>query len=270
MNIKFFSLSINNYIADLRLNKPEKSNAIDAEGWIEMKQVFQELSADPKVRVVVLSGEGPNFCSGIDLSLLMDISKFDGISCDALKREKVRESIIHLQSCISSIENCRKPVLAAIHRACIGGGVDLISACDMRYCSEDAYFTIKEVDMGLVADIGTMQRLPKIIASGIMAELAYTGRKVFSEEAKEIALVNKVYKDKDSMILGVMEIAGLIASKSPLVVRGTKENLLYSRDHSVSEGLKYISTYNAAYLISEDLMEAFRAQMTKTIPQFKD
>ena len=141
-------------------------------------------------------GEGKNFCAGIDLSLLMDVSQYDNIQCEGRKRETVRKFILQLQDCITAIEKCRKPVIAAIHRACIGGGVDIISACDMRYCTEDAYFSIKEVDMGLVADIGTLQRLPKIINLGVVAEMAYTGRNVGGQEAKAINLVNQVYPDK--------------------------------------------------------------------------
>lgn len=140
----------------------------------------------------------------------------------------------------------------------------------MRYCSEDAYFVIKEIDLGMVADIGTLQRLPKIIAPGMAAEMAYTGRNVSGDEAKRIGLVNECYDSKETMMKGVMDIAKAIASKSPLSIRGTKEVLRYTRDHTVDDALNYISTWNAAMLISDDLTEAFRATMEKRPPRFKD
>jgi enoyl-CoA hydratase len=161
-------------------------------------------------------------------------------------------------------------VLAAIHGACIGGGVDLICACDMRYCSADAFFSIKEIDIGMTADVGTLQRLPKIIGDGMARELAYTGRKVTGEEAREIGLVNRVFASPDALQAGVMEIAATIAAKSPLSIRGIKEMIVYARDHSVADGLNYIATWNAAMLMSADLKEAMMAGMEKRTPKFRD
>lgn len=146
------------------------------EAWIEMKSIFDRLSTADEVRVIVLKGEGNHFCAGIDLELLMSIAQLQEVSCTGRGSEKVRSLIKTLQSAISAIEKCSKPVLAAIHNGCIGGGVDIASACDMLYCSEDAYFTVKEIDFGMVADIGSLQRLPKIISPGMVAEMAYTGR----------------------------------------------------------------------------------------------
>ena len=266
---QYFSKDITHGIAQVAFNRPDKSNALNADMWKELKAIFEEMHETPEARVVILSGEGKNFCAGIDLEMLMTFQYAD-ISCEGRKREKLRDSILHLQSTISAIEKCRKPVLAAIHRACIGGGVDIISACDMRYCTDDAYFSIREVDMGLVADIGTTQRLPKIIGPGIMAELAYTGRNVGSKEAREIGLVNRTFSDKGNMMKGVTEIAAAIAAKSPLVVRGIKEILLYTRDHSVEESLNYIATWNAGMLVSEDLTESFQAFIEKRKPVFND
>ncbi len=270
MELHSFSLEIRNHVAHLNFNRPEKSNSLHEEAWKEMKAVFEHLDDNPEARVVVLGGVGKNFCAGIDLSMLMDISKHDHIKCEGRKREEMRKVIYHLQDCITAIEKCRKPVIAAVHRACIGGGVDIVSACDIRYCTDDAYFCIKEVDMGLVADIGTMQRLPKIIGAGMMAEMSYTGRNVYGPEAKEIGLSNKSYASKEDMITGVTEIAETIAAKSPLVIRGTKEMLLYTRDHTVDESLKYMGTFNAAYLMSDDLKESFMAQMAKRKPDYQN
>lgn len=270
MNYHHFKIDIENKIAQVALNRPEKSNALHMEAWAEMQHIFDTLSTTDEVRVIVLHGEGKHFCAGIDLELLMSIAQFKEITCDGRRSEKVRRFIKTLQSAISAIEKCAKPVLAAVHNGCIGGGVDIVTACDMRYCSEDAYFTIKEIDLGMVADLGTLQRLPKIVPPSIAAEMAYTGRKVLGAEAKNIGLVNQCYASKEALLEGVLEIAKTIASKSPLSIRGTKEVLLYSRDHSVDDGLNYISTWNAAMLISEDLTKAFEATMKKQKPDYKD
>ncbi|MCL4117586.1 UNVERIFIED_CONTAM: hypothetical protein GTU68_001682 [Idotea baltica] len=233
-----------------------------------MQTTFESLSQNTEVRAIVLSGEGKHFCAGIDISVLMNIQQFDS-DCEGRKREMIRDFIIKLQNTITAIEKCKKPVLAAIHNGCIGGAVDIVSACDMRYATEDAYFVIKEVDMGLVADIGTLQRLPKIIPHGIVNELAFTGRKMYGEEAKNVGLTNATYADKETMIVEVTKIAETIAAKSPLVIRGTKEIMKYTRDHSVEDSLNYVATWNAAMLISNDIMIAMQANMMKTKPEFE-
>lgn len=269
-NYTRFEVSIQNKVATVRFNRPDKANALDKVAWIEMQQIFESLHENPEARVIILAGQGKHFCSGIDLSLLMDIQRFNNESCEGRKREKLRDFIIWMQGTVSSIEKCRKPVIAAIQGACVGGGVDIISTCDMRFSTEDAYFAIKEVDMGLVADIGTMQRLPKIIPTGIMNELAYTGRKMGGREAQQIGLVNRTFPDYDQLLQGVQEIAELIASKSPLVIRGTKEILLHTRDHGVDEGLNYMVAWNAGMLMSSDLMESFQAKMEKRPANYQD
>lgn len=263
MDLKYLKVTIENHVAQVAFNRPEKANSLHTPAWEEMKAVFENLHKNLEVRVIVLTGEGKHFCAGIDLTTLMDLQKYNQISCQGRRNETLRKFILDFQDTITALEKCRKPVLAAIQNACVGGGVDIISACDMRYCTDDAYFAIKEVDLGLVADIGTLQRLPNILNPGIVAELAYTGRKVFGAEAAKIGLVNQTFSTQEEMMNRVMEIAKMIASKSPLVVRGTKEMLLYKRDHSVEESLNYMATWNAAMLMSEDLMEAFQASMEK-------
>ncbi len=270
MDYKIFSVDVQDHIAKVVLNRPEKANSIPQAGWDEMHAIFNQLDADPAVRVIILSGAGKCFCAGIDLSLLMSVQQLNDLSCEARKREALRKFILDLQAAVNAIEQCRKPVIAAIHGACIGGGVDIIAACDLRYCTQDAYFTIKEIDMGMVADLGTLQRLPKIIAPGIAAEMAYTGRNVSGTEAAKINLVNQAYRDQAAMEEGVQEIATMIAHKSPVSIRGTKEMLRYTRDHSVAEGLQYMATWNASYLLSNDLMEAFSAKMERRAAKFKD
>jgi enoyl-CoA hydratase len=263
-------LSIQNHVAVVTINRPEKVNALNQTAWDEIEAVFNELDENPTVRVIVLEGgESKHFCAGIDLSLLMSVST-DGTDCEGRKSEKLRKNVLKLQAPINAIENCSKPVLAAIHGGCIGGGIDLVCAADMRYCSNDAYFTIKEIDMGMVADLGTLQRLPKLIGDGMVREMAYTGRNVAGAEAEKIGIVNRSFADKETMMTEVMKIAETIAQKSPLSIRGTKHILLHTRDHTVADGLQYMATWNAAMIISSDLKEAFEAKMTKREAKFED
>ncbi len=263
-------LSIENHIATVIINRPDKVNALNQIAWEEIETVFNDLDNNPDVRVIIIEGgESKHFCAGIDLSLLMTVTQND-ITCEGRKREQLRKNVLKLQASINAIENCSKPVLAAIHGGCIGGGIDLVSACDMRYCTHDAYFTIKEIDLGMVADLGTLQRVPKLIGDGMAREMAYTGRHVEGKEAEKIGLVNRVFENKDSMLLEVKKIAEAIAQKSPLSIRGTKHILLHTRDHSVADGLNYMATWNAAMLLSSDLQEAFEAKIMKKEANFKD
>ena len=178
--------------------------------------------------------------------------------------------ILDMQDTLTSLERCRKPVLAAIHGACVGGGIDLITCADMRYGSADAFFIIKEIDIGMTADVGTLQRLPKLVGEGMARELAYTGRKVDAEEARQIGLINRVFATREALYAGVQDIARMIAAKSPLAIRGTKEMITYARDHSVADGLNYIATWNAAMLMSQDLTEAMAASAGQRPPVFKN
>ncbi len=263
-------LTVNNHIAHVRINRPQKANALDAVALNEIEMLFNELDENDDVRVVVLEGgESKHFCAGIDLSLLMSVSQ-NKIACDARRREQIRKDVLKLQAPINAIENCSKPVLAAIHGGCIGGGIDLVTACDMRYCTDNAYFTIKEIDMGMVADLGTLQRLPKLIGEGMVREMAFTGRNVEGQEAEKIGIVNRSFADKETMLNEVMKIAETIATKSPVSVRGTKHILLHTREHSVADGLNYIATWNAAMLLSSDLKEAFTAKIEKREAKFED
>lgn len=262
MAFETFELTIENHIAQVVFNRPERANALNQKAWDEMKAIFEELDENDEVRVIVLSGNGKHFCAGIDLELLMNVAQF-AQKCEGRKREKLRKKVFELQAPINAIEQCSKPVIAAIHGGCIGGGVDIVSACDMRYSTDDAFFTIKEIDMGMVADLGTLQRLPKIIPPGIAREMAYTGRNVSGKEAERIGLTNRSFPDAETMQAEVVKIAQSIASKSPLSIRGTKTILNHSRDHSVADGLDYIATWNSAMLLSDDLMEAFQAKLQK-------
>ncbi|MFM1875769.1 MAG: hypothetical protein RL266_1506 [Bacteroidota bacterium] len=270
MNYEHFKYSVENKIAHVSINRPDKVNALNEAAWKELQAIFEQIHTDPEVRVAVLSGEGKLFCAGIDLQMLMSVKNVENMSCAGRRSEQILKFIKELQAPINAIENCSKPVLAAIHGACIGGGVDIVAACDMRYCTEDAYFTIKEIDMGMVADLGTLQRLPKFVKPSSVAEWAYTGRKVHAAEAKESGLVNAFYDSKEELLAQVFATAAIIASKSPLSIRGTKEVLRHTRDHSVQDGLHHMAVWNSAMLLSEDLTAAFMAAISKQQPDFKD
>ena len=270
MSFDTLSVTLENHIATVRLNRPEKANAMNATMWAEIRKAFQWVDATPEARVAVLQGEGKLFTAGIDLQMMMAIGPQVQNECDGRTREALRRVILDMQDTLTSLERCRKPVLAAIHGGCVGGGIDLITCADMRYCSADAYFTIKEIDIGMTADVGTLQRLPKLVGEGMARELAYTGRKFTAEEARDMRLVNRVFESREALYAGVQEIAASIAAKSPLSVRGCKEMITYARDHSVADGLNYIATWNAAMLMSNDLQEAMMANMSKRAPVFKD
>lgn len=256
-------------IAHIRLNRPDKLNALGAEFWTEVTELFKWIDSQDQVRVVVLSGAGPHFCSGIDLALLASVAA--GLGADAGRNARLlRRKILDMQAAITAVDRCRKPVLAAIHGYCLGAAVDLVSACDMRYAAQDARFSIKEIDMGMAADVGTLQRLPRIIGDGMLRELAYTGRMVESEEARRIGLVNRVFADQEQLLAGVFEIAAQIAGKSPIAIEGTKQMIGYMRDHRVDDGLEHVAIWNAAMLQSADLRVAMTAHMSKQPPVFDD
>lgn len=264
MNPTFETLEVilDGYVATVNLNRPQKANSMSAAMWPELQACFEWLDEEPAVRAIILAGNGKHFCAGLDLTM------FAGATEDsddpARRSEQFRRKVLRMQDNLTALEKCRKPVLAAIHYTCIGGGVDLTCCADMRYATRDAFFAIREIDIGMVADVGTLQRLPKIIPDGVARELAYTGRNMSADEAQQVGFVNRVFDDKETMLREVMAIAQDIASKSPLAVRGSKEMLLYSRDHSVAEGLDHIATWNAGMLSAQDLQAGLQAQMEKT------
>ena len=270
MSYEALTVTLNEHIATVTLNRPDKANAMNLPMWHEIRRAFTWVDETAEARVAVLQGEGKHFCSGIDLKMMMGLLPQIKDDCDGRTREKLRRLILDLQDTLTSVERFRKPVLAAVHGACVGGGVDLISCTDMRYASSDATFSIKEIDIGMTADVGTLQRLPKLIPPGVVRELAFTWRKVAAAEARELGLVNRVFASCDELRRGVHDVAAEIAAKSPLSIRGIKEMLNYTRDHSVADGLNYIATWNAAMLLSSDLSAAMMASMSKEPPRFKD
>lgn len=261
-------LSLDTHVATVRLNRPDKANSMNAAMWDELQNCFEWLDAEPAVRAVVLAANGRHFCAGLDLAMFgAPVAESED---PARRAEQLRRTILRLQGNLSAIEKCRVPVLAAIHNTCIGGGVDMTCCADMRYATADAFFSIREIDIGMTADVGTLQRMPKIVPDGIVRELAYTGRNMGAEEAREVGFVNRVFDNRDTMMQEVTALAHDIASKSPLAVRGSKEMLLYARDHSVAEGLNYIATWNSGMLSQMDLQAGMQAQMEKRQANYED
>lgn len=263
-------VKLESHVALITLNRPDKSNAMNDAMWEELRSAFEWVDRTPQARVVVLGGNGENFCGGIDLAMAMSLQGKIKDDCVGRQNEKVHELVLHLQSCLNSLERCRKPIIAAVQGACMGAGLDLIAAADLRYCCENAYFCVKEIDLGIVADMGSLQRLPHLIGDGRTREMAFTGRNVSGDEAERMGLVSRCYPDMDTLLMGVMEIADGIASKSPLTMRGIKQVINYSRDHSVADGLQYVAAWNAGMLISKDLETAAICTLMKEQPVFRD
>ncbi|MAA77824.1 MAG: enoyl-CoA hydratase [Deltaproteobacteria bacterium] len=252
------------------LNRPKKANALNRGLWFEIEKLANWVNESPDIRVLILAGNGNHFTSGIDFSLIQEMSSQFQKKPQGIRQEWLYREIRKLQDAFSALETCSKPVLAAIHGSCIGGGVDLISACDMRYSTEDARFCVKEIDLAIVADIGTIQRLPTIIGEGMARELTLTARPFSGQEAKEMKLVNRTYPSKEEMMDEVKKIAQCIAEKSPISVRNTKRTFVYGRDHSVQEGLEQVARLNAGILFSADSIEAMTSMMQKKKPSFLD
>ncbi|KAL6763521.1 delta3,5-delta2,4-dienoyl-CoA isomerase [Haematococcus lacustris] len=250
------------------LSRPQKLNALGPGFWSCFKQAVQALEHTESVRCILVCGEGRHFCAGIEVSYLAAmIGEMQQLSCPARQREHFRRSLLTLQDTLSCVEQCRCPVIAAVHGACIGGGVDLITACDVRVCSKDATFCVKEVDLGITADLGTLQRLPHIIGHGAASDLAITARTIGCEEALRLGLVTQVLgSSREELVSGAMQLAQQVAAKSPLALVGTKRVLRHTRDHggAVAAGLEYVATYNAAMLVSEDLSLAMTAPRGST------
>ncbi|MBO6901763.1 MAG: crotonase/enoyl-CoA hydratase family protein [Rhizobiaceae bacterium] len=263
----FFKVVRRGAVVHLAMNRPDRSNAMSPDFWTGLPQLMRDLANDAAVRCVVISGEGRNFSGGMDLQAFAGISKlFDGEPGRAA--HAMRQVVLDLQDAFNAIERAPFPVICAIHGACIGAGVDLITACDLRLASKEAFFAIEEIHIGMAADVGTLQRLPKLIAPAVAAELAFTGRRFSAAEAHSFGLVSSVLETPESVLEAAFELAEAIAKKSPLAIAGIKRNLHYARDHSVADGLDYIATWNGGMLRPADLMTAVQAKMAKQEAEF--
>ncbi|MDE3087088.1 MAG: crotonase/enoyl-CoA hydratase family protein [Acidobacteriota bacterium] len=277
VDLDVLSIDRHDGYATLWLDRPEARNAMGPAFWDELPRAMAELSADDGVRAVVVAAKGPHFSVGLDLKALSEMipsatpggGNGAGRPSMAARATAARAGILRMQQSVTAVADCPKPVVAAVHGYCIGGGVDVISACDIRLASAEAVFSVRETKVAIVADLGSLQRLPRIIGAGHVAELAFTGKDIDAGRARDIGLVNDVLADRDALYEAAHALAGEIAANSPLAVQGTKAVLRACADRSVAEGLDYVATWNAGVLQSEDLVEAMSAFLEKRPPEFR-
>ncbi|MDF1594926.1 MAG: crotonase/enoyl-CoA hydratase family protein [Acidimicrobiia bacterium] len=262
------TIEYDDHVATLWLDRPDKRNAMNLPFWEDIPKAMEELSNDPNVRALVIAARGQAFTVGIDLSLLAQVAG-QRQGSDASRKLARYEEVKRFQWTMTSIAQCPKPVIAAVHGYCLGAGIDLITACDIRLASEDSVFSIRETKMAMVADVGTVQRLPRLIGSGHVAELLYTGKDIDAARAKEIGLVNDVFPDQDAAVEAARTMAAEIAANSPLAVQGAKRVLAAEADMTVEEALDHIALYNSAFIESHDIIEATSAFFEKRSPEFK-
>jgi enoyl-CoA hydratase len=268
---KSLRLEKNDGVAEVVLIGPGKGNAMGPDFWREMPDVFTALDRNQDVRAIIVRGEGNSFSYGLDLAAMMgDLGSHFGAADNlAAERTRLLDLVGDMQKAFDNVAGCRKPVIAAINGWCIGGGLDLIAACDIRLCSADARFSLREVKVAIVADLGSLQRLPRIIGEGATRELAFTGKDVAAPRAFQIGLVSDVHETQDALLEAARKIAREIADNPPLVVQGIKRVMNYCADKSVADGLGYVAVWNSAFLQSADLMEAMTAFRERRPPQFK-
>jgi enoyl-CoA hydratase len=273
MALTCFEVTIENNIAHIQLCRPEKRNSMIPEFWDELPAIIEDIDQQAKARVIVISSTGPHFSSGLDIKSFSISSERDAQADPKTKRvqgEAFYRNVDRMQNTFSCLENCRIPVLAAIQGGCIGGAMDFVTACDMRYSTRDAFFTIYEINIGMTADVGTFPRLVKLIPEGVVRELAYTGRRMSAADAQNIGLVNHVFDDQSQMLDEVMKIAAEIASKAPLAIYGSKRMINYSRDHSTADALDYVRIWNASMLQRDEIGEAMASMKENRPGDFAD
>ncbi|MFQ3248675.1 MAG: enoyl-CoA hydratase [Glaciecola sp.] len=268
-NYSTLSVSIEENIAHIQLCRPQELNSMNLAFWAELPEAVRYIDEHALARVIVISSQGKHFSAGMDLSVFENMgASFKGEP--ARRAEKFRRHVMQLQDTFNALEEARMPVLAAIQGGAIGGAVDMISACDSRYCTQDAFFCIKETEIGMTADVGTLQRLPHIMPHGLVRELAYTGRNMMSKEAQSCGFVNHVYPDQETMLLEVFKLAKTIAAHSPMAVAGCKEMINYTRDNTVANSLNYMATWQSGMFQMPDVMEAMSAGQQKREAAFEN
>lgn len=273
MTYTCFDVTTEGKVAHLQLKRPDALNTMTREFWVELPTIVRELDDSGEVRAIVISSTGKHFSAGMDLAVFTGGAGAgdDGGSKElGRRRAQFRQVAMTLQDSFTALEQARVPVLAAVQGGCIGGAVDLISACDLRYATADAFFCVMEINIGMTADVGTLQRLPRIVPDGVAREMAYRGHRLPADRAYQVGLIQEVFDDHESLVAGVLEIAHEIAGKSPLAIWGSKEMLNYARDHSVADGLNYIATWQTGMFQPTDMMETFSAKADKRDPEFDD
>lgn len=269
LNYSTLDVSISENIAHIQLSRPRELNSMIAAFWTELPAAVRYIDEHALARVIVISSQGKHFSAGMDLSVFQNMGA-SFVGEPARRAENFRRHVLKLQDAFNALEEVRIPVLVAVQGGVIGGAVDMISACDSRYCTQDAFFCIKETEIGMTADVGTLQRLPHLIPQGLVKELAYTGRNMHSQEAQSCGLVNHVYPDQKSMLEAVMKIAKTIAGHSPMAVAGCKEMINYTYNHNLADSLNYMATWQSGMLQMPDVMEAMSASKEKRQPEYEN
>jgi len=266
-----FDVSIEDGVAHLKLNRPDKLNSMNRTFWSALPAIVRDIDDNARARVIVISSTGKHFSAGMDLEVFAENGALASAPQDPhVANEAFRHLVLDLQGTFSCLDEVRIPVIAAIQGGCIGGAVDMTSACDMRYCTADAFFCIQEINLAMTADLGTFPRLCKLIPEGWVRELAYTGRRLPAEKAKAIGLVNEVYPDHATMMSAVMETAREIAAKNPIAVTGSKVMINYARDHATKDALDYMALWQTGMFARGHMKEAFLAQQEKRTPRYPD
>lgn len=266
-----FEVSIEAGVAHVKLNRPDALNTMNHSFWRELPLIIDDIDANARARCIVISSSGRHFSAGMDLAAFSAAGGGDGPVADrATANERMRLKVRYLQETFSCLERARMPVLAAIHGACIGGAIDLVSACDVRYCTADSFFSVEEINIGMTADVGTFPRLCNLIPQGWVRELAYTGRRLPAAKAQEIGLINAVFDTHADLLDYVMATAREIATKAPVAVAGSKVMINYARDHTIADGLDYIATWQPGMFSVPDMAEAFAAKKEKRETNFPD
>lgn len=269
MELSTMTLEVADAVATVTLSRPQALNTMNKAFWTELIEVFEAIDADMSVRAVVVASTGKHFTAGLDLG--MAAYDLGGPAGDIGRaRESFRRHIHKMQDTFTVVDRCRVPVIAVVQGGCIGGGVDFVTACDMRVGTADCFFTVQEVNIAIVADVGTLQRIPHLLPQGLIRELAYTGRRFPADEARANGFLNRVEPDHAAALASARALAHEIAAKSPLAITGIKQVLNRGRDQSIAEGLEYVALWNAAMLQGEDVPAAVGAQMRKETPQFGD
>jgi enoyl-CoA hydratase len=269
MSYECFDITVAEGIAHIRFNRPEKANSMIPSFWTELPDAVNALSREAEARVIVLSAEGRHFSSGMDIAVFTD-GGLEGPDSDSrfVRAEAFRHHCMALQDAFTCLEEARMPVLVAIQGAAVGGAMDLITACDCRYATKDAFFSVHETAIGMTADVGTYPRLVKLIPEGWARQMSYTAERVSADKARDIGLVNEVYDTAEGMLEAVMNIARQIAAHAPLAVSGAKRMVNYARDHTTADGLDYIATWNAAMLDGEAIRTSYMAQAQGEKPEY--
>ncbi len=268
MDYECFEVSREGGVARVHLNHPERLNSMVPAFWAEIPRVFRELDEAGGTRVAVLTSAGRHFSAGMDLAVFSSPNALGTATVDA--RERFRQQLRKLQASFNAIADARFPVIAAVQGGCIGGAVDLATACCLRYCTRDAFFCIQEINIGMMADVGTMNRMPRQIPEAVMRELAYTGDRLGAERAERLGFVNGLFDNHDALIEGTLAVAKKIAAKAPVAIAASKEMISYARDHSLAESFAYLNALQPGVFSPEDIGRAVAAQKSGQAADFAD